>query len=179
MILTPKHNPNEPLTHKLIRWTFLLSLVSFLAFVLWAAISAHEAVAVKAPVVRPRPKTASLPASQPKAPVKPKSAQPKPPTKTIETHLILKNLIIDEMTAAGYRAPHFAVQVALCESGLNPASVGDHGTSFGLWQIHLPAHPDITKEQALDPVWSTRWAAQMFAKGYASRWTCARLLAST
>jgi hypothetical protein len=29
--------------------------------------------------------------------------------------------------------------------------------SYGLVQIHLPSHPTITKEQALDPLFSIKW----------------------
>ncbi len=34
---------------------------------------------------------------------------------------------------------------------------GDNGTSFGPYQIHLPAHPDVTQQQAEDPLFSTRY----------------------
>lgn len=94
----------------------------------------------------------------------------------VQTKDEITKLIIKEMTLAGYKAPLFAVSVAKCESGLRPTAVGDSGKSYGVWQIHLPSHPDITKEQALDPEWATKWAANMFAKGYAHRWTCARIL---
>ena len=32
--------------------------------------------------------------------------------------------------------------------------------SFGLVQIHLPAHPEITYEQAIDPSFSLDWAGE-------------------
>src|SRR6266567_3344693 len=40
---------------------------------------------------------------------------------------------------------------ALLEGGsLNgPWAVGDNGTSFGPWQIHLPAHPGVSAAQAV------------------------------
>lgn len=41
--------------------------------------------------------------------------------------------------------------IALAESGGRTDAVGDNGSSFGLWQIHLPAHPDVTQACALDP----------------------------
>lgn len=46
-----------------------------------------------------------------------------------------------------------AVAVALAESNPpgNEQSVGDQGTSFGLWQIHLPAHPEFEGMNHLDP----------------------------
>lgn len=63
-----------------------------------------------------------------------------------------------------------------CESDLDADAVGDYGTSFGVAQIHLPAHPEITKAEALDPLWSINWAAEEFAAGHAGLWTCYRKL---
>lgn len=61
-----------------------------------------------------------------------------------------------------------------CESGFNPKAIGDHGTSFGIVQIHLPAHPSVTKAQALNPVWALEWAAEQWQAGHASAWSCYR-----
>ncbi len=58
------------------------------------------------------------------------------------------------------------------ESNWNPNAVGDHGTSFGLAQIHLPAHPGITKEQALDPEFALNFITDQFIKGNEWMWTC-------
>lgn len=63
-----------------------------------------------------------------------------------------------------------------CESGFDPNAIGDLGTSFGLSQIHLPAHPDITKAQALDPDFAIQFMAEQFSEGNAKIWTCARML---
>lgn len=65
---------------------------------------------------------------------------------------------------------------AACEGQFNPLAEGDNHTSFGTWQIHLPAHPEISKKQAEDINWSTEWAAQQFLKGSADIWTCHRQL---
>lgn len=43
--------------------------------------------------------------------------------------------------------------------------------SWGIAQIHLPAHPEISKEQALDPKWSIDWAAFQFSEGHQDMWT--------
>lgn len=48
--------------------------------------------------------------------------------------------------------------------------------SWGMWQINLYWNPEVTKAQAQDPYWSTEWAAQMWSKGLASRWSCWRIL---
>lgn len=63
-----------------------------------------------------------------------------------------------------------------CESQYNPEAVGDQGRSFGLAQIFLPAHPDVTKEQALDPKFAVDFMVNNFADGKGALWTCYRML---
>ena len=55
---------------------------------------------------------------------------------------------------------------ALLEGGsLNPPyGIGDNGTSFGPWQIHLPAHPGVTRAQAEDANWAARYMAPQYEK---------------
>lgn len=55
--------------------------------------------------------------------------------------------------------------------------IGDREQSFGLVQIHLPAHPSITKEQAKDPEFALEFLAKNIAAGKSSMWTCAKQLA--
>jgi hypothetical protein len=43
--------------------------------------------------------------------------------------------------------------------------------SFGIAQIHLPSHPDVTKEQALDEEFSIHWTAKKWVGGFRS-WSC-------
>jgi hypothetical protein len=67
-----------------------------------------------------------------------------------------------------------------CESGLNPQAEGDKEngqfTSFGISQIHLIAHPDITKAEALDYDFSIQFMAEQISKGNAQIWTCAKIM---
>lgn len=56
--------------------------------------------------------------------------------------------------------------IALAESGGRPDAVGDDGTSFGLWQIHLPAHPDVSQACALDPSCAAAAAARISEFGH-------------
>lgn len=63
-----------------------------------------------------------------------------------------------------------------CESGFNPKAIGDHGTSFGLSQIHLPAHTEITKEQAFNEDFAIDFMASSTSHGKLSMWSCARIL---
>jgi hypothetical protein len=58
------------------------------------------------------------------------------------------------------------------ESNWNPTAVGDKGTSFGLVQIHLPAHPHITEAQARNPEFALNFIVDEFIRGNEWKWTC-------
>jgi hypothetical protein len=51
-------------------------------------------------------------------------------------------------------------------------SVGDREQSFGLVQIHLPAHPHVSHAEAVDPEYSIDFLAKNLAAGNGSWWTC-------
>lgn len=53
---------------------------------------------------------------------------------------------------------------------------GEREDSWGIVQIHLPSHKDITKEQTLDPYFAVRYMASEFSTGNASQWSCYRKL---
>ena len=55
--------------------------------------------------------------------------------------------------------------------------VGDREQSYGLVQIHLPAHPTISKEEATNPEFALEFLAKNLKAGRASMWTCANQLA--
>lgn len=55
-----------------------------------------------------------------------------------------------------------AAAIALAESGGNPLAVGDNGTSFGLWQIHTPAHPEFQGWNLLDPAMNAQAAYRVY-----------------
>lgn len=64
------------------------------------------------------------------------------------------------------------LKVAKCESGFNPLAIGDGGKSIGLFQIHLPSHPEIIKQETLNPIFSIEWTAKEFSKGNQWKWSC-------
>lgn len=66
--------------------------------------------------------------------------------------------------------------VIKCESGWKPNAIGDKGRSIGLVQIYLPAHPHITKAQALDPVFAINFIIDEFINGNSWKWTCYKTL---
>lgn len=61
--------------------------------------------------------------------------------------------------------------LAYSESHLDPSAVGDSGDSVGIVQIRLKSHPDVSREQALDPEFSLRWAALEILAGNISQWS--------
>jgi hypothetical protein len=72
-----------------------------------------------------------------------------------------------------------ALAVAECESQFVSSKTGDvekgKATSFGLWQFHLHAHPEVSKACALDPVCSTFQAMEHWKAGGQRLWTCYNL----
>ena len=70
-----------------------------------------------------------------------------------------------------YKTPIVAIAIVESESRYNSQAVGDHGTSFGLAQIHLPAHPNVTKEQALDEDFAINFLIINLLKGRCRLWT--------
>ncbi len=68
------------------------------------------------------------------------------------------------------------LEVLKCESNfVNEQSRiitdGVREPSYGIAQIHLPSHPDVTKEQALDEEFSIHWTAKKWKQGF-RLWTC-------
>lgn len=80
--------------------------------------------------------------------------------------------------AAKYKLsnPDDFIATAKCESGFDAAAVGDHNSSFGVFQIHAPAHKELTKAQMLDPWTNIDWAARQFSFHNERIWTCYRML---
>lgn len=72
-----------------------------------------------------------------------------------------------------------------CESGFQIKKQSEYikpdGTrerSFGIAQINLDAHPDITYEQATNPEWAMNWMGNEWSKDNAKIWSCWRQLYS-
>lgn len=68
-------------------------------------------------------------------------------------------------------APDSHVRLAMImgsglESTWSPAT-GDHGTSFGPFQIHLPAHPGVSANEAKDPTFAVRYMLPSYEAGAA------------
>jgi hypothetical protein len=74
--------------------------------------------------------------------------------------------IVELARVVGFPDPELAAAVAMAESGGgNVLAVGDGGTSFGLWQIHTPAHPQFSAQALLDPNYNARAAFTISNQG--------------
>jgi Lysozyme like domain len=77
--------------------------------------------------------------------------------------------------SVGFPDPDLAAAVAMAESGGNPFAVGDGATSFGLWQIHAPAHPEFAASQLLTAAYNAHAALLISKSGTDwSPWTTFR-----
>ena len=78
-----------------------------------------------------------------------------------------------EVAIANSIDPVVFITTMECESNLYTGAVGDSGTSFGVYQIHLPAHPSVTIECATDLYCATDYAIPLW-KSRPEAWTCYR-----
>lgn len=85
----------------------------------------------------------------------------------------IRDYIITEALVMGVD-PQIAQGIVERESRFDCASVGDFGTSKGCWQIHLPAHKEITSKQAHDVIWSTQWSLNEIKKNGCQIWSTCR-----
>lgn len=68
------------------------------------------------------------------------------------------------------------LRLADCESETGKMMIGDTFMpqySYGLFQINLHYHPNITIEQAMDYEWATRWTINEIKNGRLWKWSCA------
>lgn len=76
------------------------------------------------------------------------------------------------------------IRILLDESGASSTVIGDMNKickkgpnkgkpvrARGAWQITECHWPEITDEQAFNPIWSTSWAAERFQEGRVDIWT--------
>ena len=70
-----------------------------------------------------------------------------------------------------------AVAIAKCESGLNPTAINtntDGSRDRGLFQINEKYHPEVTDQQAFDPIFSTQFFCKAFKAGHLSWWNASK-----
>lgn len=66
-----------------------------------------------------------------------------------------------------------ALAIVEAETGHYTKFIGDNGTSIGIAQIHMPAHPEVSLAQAENIYFSANFLALNLAEGHCSMWsTC-------
>ena len=97
-----------------------------------------------------------------------------------ETPELLEYLFAE---AAKYGAnPEMMRQTIACESmhwvtdiqSWHRRPDGSREQSFGLAQIHLPDHPQVSYEEAINPHYAIKFMAQHFGENNGKIWTCFR-----
>ena len=67
------------------------------------------------------------------------------------------------------------IELAKCESSLNPQAIGDGGDSLGLYQINSRWHK-LSDEERFDIEKSTIWTINQIKKGNLRIWSCSNRL---
>lgn len=93
-----------------------------------------------------------------------------PLPKVVIARSVVEDIIMDTAIRYDIDVKRF-LEVAKCESSLHPGVIGDNGESVGVFQIHLVSHVDVSKEDALNPLWAAEWSAKKF-KENPYIWTC-------
>lgn len=73
--------------------------------------------------------------------------------------------------------PELAVRVAKCESGFDWKAIHlntDSSRDRGLYQINSKWHPEVSDEQAFDPIFSARFFCKAFKAGHLDWWNWSR-----
>lgn len=94
-----------------------------------------------------------------------------------DTELYIKQILFSTTKKYGIESQNkLLLEVIRCESQFNRYAIGDNGHSRGLVQIYDTYHPDITHEQAFDPVFAIDFLVKNVAEGRGDWWTCYRNL---
>lgn len=148
-------------------WKILLPVVCTSAFLLFP--KPAQSLELPQPIKRPVAKV--IPKKVQSTTITPKASHIAVLSLSKQSYITMIRRIGKEV---GLKDVDRAIKIANCESGINPKAIGDHGWSYGIWQIYLKAHPNITKAQAQDPEWSTRWALTHMKQGHWNMWSCNR-----
>ena len=98
-----------------------------------------------------------------------------PPYKVVYVHAEATTSDLIAQYSTKYNVPTSTmVHIVNCESGGNTKAIGDNGTSFGLVQIHITAHKDITRQQAENPEFAIKYLAKNLSQKRGKMWTCFR-----
>jgi hypothetical protein len=84
----------------------------------------------------------------------------------------LQRLAVQTALADGLNPYVFALIITK-ESQWNPHAISATH-DYGLVQINLPSHPEVTKQEAFDPDFSLHWMGEQWKEGNENEWTTYR-----
>jgi hypothetical protein len=100
--------------------------------------------------------------------------QPVAPLSIPDSKTTLQALVKRLSEAAGVN-PALTECLAAHESQWDATRVGDignkNGESYGLVQIEIQQHPDVTHAEALDPTFATEWMLKEIKAGRVNEWS--------
>ena len=97
------------------------------------------------------------------------------------TQEMVKELAIEQAEKYGLHKKRF-LSVLECENNFEAKGQSGHyykgkrEESYGSAQINLPSHPGITRAMAENPEFAISWMAQKWSDGYATFWSCYKIL---
>jgi len=106
------------------------------------------------------------------APLVIKKLLPKEENQILENENNIENLI-RSIAKAELVDPDLAIRVARCESNLNPNAINinkDGSKDRGLYQINSKWHPEVSDEEAFDPVFSIKFFCKAYKEGHLDWW---------
>jgi hypothetical protein len=71
-----------------------------------------------------------------------------------------------------FKFADYLVNLAFCESRLDPLAIGDKGLARGLFQIRKDYHPEVSTLMAFNVEQSTAWTIDMINAGKQGQWSC-------
>ena len=90
-------------------------------------------------------------------------------------HKTALQALVRRMSEAAGVNPALTACIAAHESQWNPTQVGDignrNGESYGLFQIEIQQHPDVTEAEAFDPAQATAWMLAEIKAGRVNEWS--------
>ena len=94
---------------------------------------------------------------------------------------VVKLLVYSKGTHLSAEKLDQIIETIRCESGFvaqqsKVVNKGVREDSWGIAQIHLPSHPKVSREQAMDIDFATQFIVDKFTEGKEEWWSCWKTL---
>ena len=97
----------------------------------------------------------------------------------IKPELSVKEQIVKIAEDENFKYTDYLLRLAYCESRFNPKAVNDNGfylRDLGTFQINEYFHKDVTREQAEDVEFATKWTMNKINSGLQTLWACDKIV---